>query len=161
MKDININRKKRLIELIDNFIVVENLDMSMTITELKSKLSEDTNKYDVAKQENEQKVIKDFDGVFLKLYEEDGTFGDSLDVLYISKLRLDGYNTEYDRLYSCDGEMITFGGIGVNINELTGMNKLMSEEKLRSYTKISQKEYNQLKTEAVNLNTRLNKIIKG
>lgn len=154
MKNRKINSKQRLLDLLDNFKVSDDL----TISELKKEFSEDITTYKKEINKHEKKLLKDFKGSFLKRMSSDGLF-DSLDIIHISNIRYESYTENLDRVYHCSGDKISFSSnnlIHCNHNKL---DDLLTEKKLRSYEVITQSEYDEYMVEYVNLMTRLKNIV--
>ena len=139
MKNTKINKKKEILRLLKDI----KFDDQQRVESFINALMTETEGYDTNIITKESIVISEFTDVYLKSYEKNGILGEELKIFHLKSVKTESYDTEYTRLYRCDGERISFMGNMFNYNNQH--HKLMSEKALRDCQRITKDEYDEYK----------------
>lgn len=154
-----INIKRRILEL------VEKLDKGISkysILEMSEIFQKEIDGHDKQVKEEEDKTIKEFKNIYLKVFTSDGgLFGDELEIFYITTIEPECYNTDYIRMYKCKGLRTSFNDLNVSKRGLGGnVHDLKSEKELRGMTVIAKEEYDKYEEKYQSFKDLLKDIVK-
>lgn len=133
-----MEQKRRLLSAL-NQISPEKAILS--VNDIKAMLVKDIEAEDKQTAEREEEVIKEYTDTYLVKREKCRLFGDTLTVLHIRTLTIGSYNTDWERLYNYEGTELMFSSNHIHEREISGEEKTMSEETLKSCEKITQLEF--------------------
>ncbi len=139
-----------------------NIDDSMTIGELKSKLTSDINDDKTKRLDEDNKVISILKGLYIKCASR-GTFGNELQVIHVEYAKPSGYDTDWNRLYELSGEIVSFSKLGTNIRNFKkgDASSHYSFDHLSSFDQITKDEFLSYKEKSESFNKDLSNIIGG
>ena len=158
MKDKDINKKRRFLEYLEDY-EIKNLGYDIKLSDLKENLRKEINYYDADIIVDEAEVINKFTGAYLKILETDNPlFGEQLKVVKVTSIEIEGYNTDYERMYKCKGEILSFTNNHIFCNPLE-RNRLMSEKNIREYEVIDEGEYRDYKFKYDNFKKMMSEIL--
>ena len=159
MGNREINKKRRLLELIDDYQLSNGARIHCTLDGFVDLLKKDIKNYDDDKRVREEQLIKDFTDIYLKKYSDDGLIvGKELLVIHITSLKVDGYTDRYERIYKCEGSRISFNRVNVLMDDKLYPDH-MREETLRSYEVIDKEQYDEFVEKYNAISGNIDKII--
>lgn len=133
--DINIKAILKQLEKLSQDVI------ELTVSAMKYNFEKEVQEYEVAKKRAEEALIKEFSGAYLKRRTDDSMFGVKLEILHVTSLQFETYDTEYEKLYQCKGELMRFSNINVHKRDLDTSRESFSEKDLRSCEIISKEEF--------------------
>lgn len=148
MRDISIKQLKQI-------------DNKLTIGEL-IVLIENKEKEEIKiKKNKDDLVINTYLGKCIKIIDEDGLFGKTIEIYKIDDIKFSTYDTSYNVLYGIDGVKLTFADRDINKRKLKSSDCRDSfrYDKLQKSKIITIEEYNQYLLVYENITDILTKLI--
>jgi len=128
---------------------------SITVAQLVDKFGKELEAERKAKLSNDDKVCSDFTGVYIKVRDEDATFGLDVDYIRIDSIKPGSMDTEWEQLYDVIGEKVQFSNIK---NALRDCNDNMSADELYGAEVITKEIFDHAKTQLELANEIIDKI---
>ncbi len=140
---------------------LKNVNPNMTIGEFVLNI-ENKNKEKEDKDALIRKTVIDhYTGKYIKIYEENGIFGESLKIYKIDLIKSVGYNTDYNELYGITGTKISFSKRDLAKYEIKGeCGNSFSYADLQQATIIQYEQYIEYLDQYNTITTTLKQLIK-
>lgn len=103
-----------------NVASLKNVDPNMTIGEFVLNI-ENKNKEKEDKDALIRKTVIDhYTGKYIKIHDDGGIFGETLDIYKIDSIKSVGYDTDYNELYGITGTKISFSKRDLSMYKIKG-----------------------------------------
>jgi serine phosphatase RsbU (regulator of sigma subunit) len=138
------------------------LDDLMTIGELKIVLNKQIDDQKQQRIDEDNKIVSQFKGRYLKVNKDSKLFGDELEVIQIVDITPESYTTDWERTFQLSGSVICFSAM-INIREFRNgdVYSMFTETQLNEYTFITEDEFTSYMNKALKLKYDLEQIING
>ena len=133
--------------------------LKLTVSELIEKFSKEIEADKKATLKANNSIIENFTGVYIKVKEDDGTFGLEVDYIRIDEIKAGSMDTDWNQMYDIKGEKVQFCNINNALVELNfECRHSMSAEELRSAEVILKLDYEYAKIQLNNINKIIDKV---
>lgn len=135
--------------------------LAMTVAELVEKCSKEVDAEKKIKLDADNKIIEEFTGAYIKVREDDGTFGLEVDYIRIDEIKTGSRNTDWEQLYNIKGEKVQFSNINNALRELDfRVGDSFTAKELEGVEIITKEDYEHAKTQLENINKIIDKVKK-
>lgn len=91
-----------------NLASLKDMKHDMTIGELVTSIEQQNKEKEAKDAIIRQTVIDHYTGKYIKIYDSEGIFGESLEIYKIDSIKSVGYDTDYNELYGITGTKLSF-----------------------------------------------------
>ena len=136
-------------------------DENLTIAQLKQAVIEEDKKSAEKEQEEIQEIKKEFENTYVKYIDEDGLFGEALNVIHFKDFDRKDLDESYTSIYTIEAEVLCFSKRDFYKKKIRKgwCDGSFSAEELRKMTKITKEEYQEYLNKYNNLTKELKTII--
>ena len=136
-------------------------DENLTITQLKQAVVEEERKSAEKEQQEIQEIKKEFENTYVKYIDEDGLFGETLNVIQFKDFDRKDLDESYTSVYTIEAEVLCFSKRDFYKKKIRKgwCDGSFSAEELRKMTKITKEEYQEYLNKYNNLTKELKTII--
>jgi hypothetical protein len=103
-----------------NLANLKNMKPDMTIGELVNSIEKKNKEQEDKNALIRKTVIDNYTGKYIKIHEENGIFGESLEIYKIDSIKSVGYDTDYNELYGIKGTKISFSKRDLSMYKVKG-----------------------------------------
>jgi hypothetical protein len=133
--------------------------LAMTVAELIEKFSKEIEADKKATLKANNSIIENFTGVYIKVREDDGTFGLEVDYIRIDEIKAGSMDTDWNQLYNIKGEKVQFCNINNALVELNfKCQNSMSADELMGAEVIAKEDYEHAKLQLEKVNEIIEKV---
>ena len=136
-------------------------DENLTIAQLKQAVIEEDKKSAEKEQQEIQEIKKEFENTYVKYIDEDGLFGETLNVIHFKDFDRKDLDESYTSVYTIEAEVLCFSKRDFYKKKIRKgwCDGSFSAEELRKMTKITKEEYQEYLNKYNNLTKELKTII--
>ena len=136
-------------------------DENLTIAQLKQAVIEEDKKSAEKEQQEIQEIKKEFENTYVKYIDEDGLFGETLNVIQFKDFDRKDLDESYTSVYTIEAEVLCFSKRDFYKKKIRKgwCDGSFSAEELRKMTKITKEEYQEYLNKYNNLTKELKTII--
>jgi hypothetical protein len=143
-----------------NLANLKTMKPDMTIGELVDSIEKKNKEQEEKNVIIRKTVIDHYTGKYIKIHEENGIFGESLEIYKIDSIKSVGYDTDYNELYGITGTKISFSKRDLAKYEIKGdCGNSFSYKDLQQSTLIQYEHYVEYLDEYNKITTTLKNLI--
>ena len=143
-----------------NLASLKDMKPDMTIGELVTSIEQQNKEKEAKDAIIRQTVIDHYTGKYIKIYDSEGIFGESLEIYKIDSIKSVGYDTDYNELYGITGTKLSFTNRDVAKYNIKGdCSDSFSYKNLQQATVIQYEHYVDYLDEYNRITTILKKIL--